>query len=584
MHCYARKFRKLKGEISFNTIYHFKLNYLIFVKNREAFMKRLLAILLLGLCLVSCNRHSEHWTTITDMERIIEERPDSVLNVLQAINTDELVGDEEPAKHALLLSMALDKNYIDKTSFEVLQPAIDYYEDNGSATDKLRTYFYQGRIYQNAGNDALAMECFVNAIYNGKESNDILTKARTYFAQSHIYYSLYEWDNFIEANKNSALLFKESGMINSYANCLNRIINGYTLKEEPDSAWPYIYQCKTLLQDMSISRLTEFYASYLTYLTNFGTEQEMNEILQEYISAVPSSMIDRLTIANAYLKMNNYNEALSVLSEYDTSYDVAKERKYLSIISDIYQGLEDHKRALESYKKYIILADSIDSAIYTQDTRFVEERHKLELQTLKEKESKMRVILWSALFIAILLSIIVFIRYRLKVNRMEKTIAEQETEKYRLLYLQIEEERDNLTNLLAQSEELAPDIKTAVVKRLELLNKFFTAFITNNSDIDRTASKEMEELLANKDTFMTSTKLAFAGSHPKFIKYLEEQNLSEQEIEICCLYAIGLKGKDIKAYTNQSRHYHQSADIRHKLGLTESDTNLSIFLRDMLEK
>ena len=535
------------------------------------------------ICLASCNSHSPHWEAISQVESYIEERPDSALVVLEQIVPSELSSKEEKAKHALLYSMALDKNFVDKTDFEVLQPAIDYYEDNGSATDKLRTCYYQGRIYQNAGNDAMAMECFVNAIYNGKESNDILTKARTYFAQSHIYYSLYEWDNFIEANKNSALLFKESGMINSYANCLNRIINGYTLKEEPNSACPYIYECKTLLQDMSISRLTEFYASYLTYLTNFGTEQEMNEILQEYISAVPSSMIDRLTIANAYLKMNNYNEALSVLSEYDTSSDVAKERKYLSIISDIYQGLEDHKRALESYKKYIILADSIDSAIYTQDTRFVEERHKLELQTLKEKESKMRVILWSALFIAILLSIIVFIRYRLKVNRMEKTIAEQETEKYRLLYLQIEEERDNLTNLLAQSEEFAPEIKTAVVKRLELLNKFFTAFITNNSEIDRTASKEMEELLANKDTFMTSTKLAFAGSHPKFIKYLEERGLTDWEVNYCCLYALGLKGKEVGSYIKMRSHYNNSSEVRQKLGINEHDTNLGIYIRKLVK-
>ena len=535
------------------------------------------------ICLASCNSHSPHWEAISQVESYIEERPDSALVVLEQIDPSVLSGKEEKAKHALLYSMALDKNFVDKTDFEVLQPAIDYYKDNGSATDKLRTYYYQGRIYQNAGNDALAMECFVNAIYNGKESNDILTKARTYFAQSHIYYSLYEWDNYIEANKNSALLFKESGMINSYANCLNRIINGYTLKEEPDSAWPYIYECKTLLQDMSISRLTEFYASYLTYLTNFGTEQEMNEILQEYISAVPSSMIDRLTIANAYLKMNNYNEALSVLSEYDTSSDVAKERKYLSIISDIYQGLEDHKRALESYKKYIILADSIDSAIYTQDTRFVEERHKLELQTLKEKESKMRVILWSALFIAILLSIIVFIRYRLKVNRMEKTIAEQETEKYRLLYLQIEEERDNLTNLLAQSEEFAPEIKTAVVKRLELLNKFFTAFITNNSEIDRTASREMEELLANKDKFMVSTKLAFAGSHPKFIKYLEDRGLTDWEINYCCLYALGLKGKEVGSYIKMRSHYNNSSGVRQKLGINEHDTNLGIYIRKLVK-
>ena len=149
---------------------------------------------------MACNRHSEHWATITDMERIIEERPDSVLNVLQAIETDELVGDEERAKHALLLSMALDKNVIDKTDFEVLQPAIDYYDDNGSATDKLRTYYYQGRIYQNAGNNAAAMEAFVNALDKGAESNDKLTKARTLVAQSTIYYSLYELDNFIETS------------------------------------------------------------------------------------------------------------------------------------------------------------------------------------------------------------------------------------------------------------------------------------------------------------------------------------------------------------------------------------------------
>ena len=141
-------------------------------------MNQLLTILLLVLCLASCNRHSEHWKTITDMERIIEERPDSVLNVLQVIDTDELIGDEERAKHALLLSMAMDKNYIDRTDFEVLQPAIDYYEDNGSATDKLRTFYYQGRIYHNIGNDAQAMTSYLNALEYYEDSGDIQTRRR----------------------------------------------------------------------------------------------------------------------------------------------------------------------------------------------------------------------------------------------------------------------------------------------------------------------------------------------------------------------------------------------------------------------
>ena len=546
-------------------------------------MKHHISIILLAICLISCNRHSEHWTTITDMESIIEEQPDSVLNVLQVIDTDKLVGNEERAKHALLLSMALDKNYIDKTDFEVLQPAIDYYEDNGSATDKLRTFYYQGRIYQNLGNDAAAMECFVNAITAGNESNDVLTKARVYFAQSKIYYSLCEWDNFIETNKSAASHFQEAGAYNSYANCIVGIINGYTLKDDSENALLYINECKRILDAISSNRLAYFYSAYLVYITKYGSKQEISSLIDEYKNVVPVTNIDWLTLANAYIQIERYDDALQVVSQHMNDANINQEIKHKALVSKIYEKLGKYEESLQAYKEYMIVSDSTNYAIMRQDTKFVEERHYLELQTLKEKESKMRVILWSALVIAMLLAIIAFIRYRLKVNRMEKAIAEQETEKYRLLYLQMEEEHDNLTNLLAQSDELAPDIKTAVGKRLELLNKFFTAFITNNSDIDRTASKEMEELLANKDTFMESTKLAFAGSHPKFIKYLEERGLTDWEISYCCLYALGLKGKEVGSYIKMRSHYNNSSEVREKLGINEHDTNLGIYIRKLLK-
>ena len=37
------------------------------------------------------------------------------------------------------MSMALDKNYIDTTTFDIIQPAIDYYLSKGNADEKLRT-------------------------------------------------------------------------------------------------------------------------------------------------------------------------------------------------------------------------------------------------------------------------------------------------------------------------------------------------------------------------------------------------------------------------------------------------------------
>ena len=557
---------------------------LTFVEIMMAFMKRLLTILVLGLCLVACNRHSEHWATITDMERIIEERPDSVLYVLQAIDTDKLVSGEERAKHALLLSMAMDKNYIDRTDFEVLQPAIDYYKDNGTATDKLRTYYYQGRIYHNCGNEAAAMESYVKAINIGESSDDILTKARLYVAQGNIYNSLMRWDNAINANLQAAEYFYQMDKINSYVNCILKACNGYIHNDDCANAQRILDKCSNYISEVSNEKLNLYYAAKLTLQIKTGDSRNILTTIDEYFVSVPITNRDYLAIANAYIAIGENNKALDILEDRDYSSNISKDMKYYATLVAIYENLHYYQLAHEANKKFYELHDAYVNSIFEQDTQFVEQEYALTLQHKQEKENKYRVIIISIILISILTVIVIYIRGRLKYRTIQKAHAEQEAERYKLLYEQIVYEKDNLSELLSHSNDLDSNIRGIVAQRIELLNKFFTVYITNNSEISRKVDKELDALLANKNLFMSSTRLAFTGSHPNFIKYLEKHNLSEQEIEICCLYALGLKGKDIKAYTNQSRHYNQSADIRHKLGLTESDTNLSIFLRDMLEK
>lgn len=95
----------------------------------------ILAVIITAMTIVSCNdvRKSEAYRLLEDVDSYIEARPDSALAVLEGIDVEDLGSREEKAKYALLMSMALDKNYIDKTDFEVLQPAIDYYEEIGRA-------------------------------------------------------------------------------------------------------------------------------------------------------------------------------------------------------------------------------------------------------------------------------------------------------------------------------------------------------------------------------------------------------------------------------------------------------------------
>ena len=549
-------------------------------------MKRFIIIFTLAICLVACNRHSEHWATITEMESIIEERPDRVLNVLQAIDTDELVGDEERAQHSLLYSMALDKNFVDKTDFEVLQPAIDYYEDNGSATDKLRTYYYQGRIYQNAGNDAAAMECFVNALDKGAESNDNLTKARILVAQSTIYYSLYELDNFIETSIRAASYFKQEEKYSSYANCLIKIINGYTLKDRPEDALPYIDECKQMLGAMNANSLKDFYSAYLVFVTNYGTVREISDLIIEYDNIIPDTHKDWLTLSKAYLRIDRYEDALQATEQYKNNSDTSEELKYKALVSMIYEKLGKQGEALSAYKEYMTAFDVQNNAILRQDTKFVEERYNLEMAKAKETEAKnKRTIAVLACVVALIgsLLVIMIIRRRLQISHAKNRELEVEKQKYEQLYADAIAERDALTKMVEDSN-VRDEAKAVIKARLDVLNKVIISQITGTTSANKKAYEELESLFADKDTFIESTRLTVEGNNPEFIATLKEQGLTGEEINICCLYAIGLKGKDIKAYTNQSRHYNQSADIRHKLGLTESDTNLSIFLRDMLEK
>ena len=536
-------------------------------------------------CLTSCSHHSEHWQTINDMDAIIEERPDSVLNVLQAIDTDELASKEERAKHAVLLSMALDKNVIDKTDFEVLQPAIDYYEDNGSATDKLRTYFYQGRIYQNAGNNAAAMECFVNAISKGGKSKDLQTMAKIYYNQSKIYNSLYEWDNSIEYLKKAATLYKDSGLYHYYIDCLILIINGYTLKEDYKSASSYIEQCEQISETMNEGALSLYYSVYLTYLIKCGSDYEINHLINEYINTIPNSHIDWLTITSAYIEIGKYNEALQTISQYRNDSDVNQDIKYKALISIVYEKLGRYEESLRAYKEFMVVSDSTSLAIMRQDTKFVEERHNLEMAKARETEAKNRltiIVLGCAVALMASLYIINLIRKRLKKSRVENAQLLSEKALYEQMYSEVVAERDALNDMIANNT-IKEEAMEVIKKRLGVLNTIIVSHLSAKyTDIKR-ANEELEHLIANRNDFIKSTRLTLEENYPHFFAHLHDKGLEEFEIDFCCLYAIGLKGKEIKAYTNLTRHYKDSSEVRQKLGLSESDTNLSNFLQKLIK-
>ncbi len=545
-------------------------------------MKYLLPILF-AFCFFSCQRHSDNWEKICDIENYIESRPDSALTVLEAIDVETLSSNEERAKYALYMSMALDKNYIDKTDFDVLQPAIDYYEDHGSATDKLRMHYYQGRIFQNKGDDESAMECFVNGLTSGQTSDDILTKARILYTQGRLYSSLFEWDACVSSYLHASEYFKQLGKTDSYLNCIISIINVYTIIHDPQLAEHYILLIQEYLSNCNMQIKGYYYSTYLTYTSQYH-EDFVLPTIKEYINTIDDRIIDWLSVANAYLKIGDTKKAQTALMKIEIITTPEQHAKYLILMAEINKKNRDFEVAMDIYESYVAYTDSLEFAKAQSDTRFIEERHELELRNIKEKEKSRHILFMSIIMVAIVFIVLIMIRYSLKIKTVESKLANQEKEKYRLLYLQMEQERDKLNELLEHNNELNEDAQKALSDRVSLLNRFFMVQITDNHSEDKKFNQEIERLIANKAVFITSTRLAFAGSHPKFIKHLESCGLNEWEINYCCLYALGLKGHEIGDYIQSKSHFNQSLDIRKKLGLQELNIHLRTYILNLLNE
>ena len=379
-------------------------------------------------------------------------------------------------------------------------------------------------------------------------------------------------------------MFKKIGLQDKYFSCLVRALNGFTLNEEKIEAEKCIQKCRQELASVSLSRVGDFYETYLTYLVHEKLDRKILEVIEEYCSIIPEDNWDYSCLANAYVQLQEYKKALQIINQEAELNDIVAKTRYYAILSIIYENLAEYKNALEYYKKF----DSVKSdRIYTafqQETQFCEERHALEMQKAKETDAKNKlIIIVLACVIALMASLYIlnFIRKRLKETKRKNIQLESEKAHYEKMYLEVLSERNALNDMISNST-VKDETKEVIKKRLGVLNTIIVSHLSEKGTNIKRANDELERLIADRNGFIKSTRLTLEENYPHFFAYLHDKGLEEFEIDFCCLYAIGLKGKEIKTYTNLSRHYKDSSEVRQKLGLVESDTNLSNFLQKLL--
>ena len=109
----------------------------------------LCAIGVLVVC--ACNGNNEVRETLQRAESLMEDRPDSSLQIIKDIDTLSLKSLKDIALYSLLRTQAEDKNYKDTTDTRIITRAVDYYAGSKDEYHKMLSYYYAGRVEENAG-------------------------------------------------------------------------------------------------------------------------------------------------------------------------------------------------------------------------------------------------------------------------------------------------------------------------------------------------------------------------------------------------------------------------------------------------
>ena len=222
----------------------------------------------------------------------------------------------------------------------------------------------------------------------------------------------------------------------------------------------------------------------------------------------------------------------------------------INIAVDYYTGCDDKENAEKAilWRDKIIATSGLISPTDTlkrQNARIIQERYSDKMRLVSNRRS---IFILSLISLAVLMICVMVIR-RISIQLRSKP-------------------DDEAMALIRQ--------------RLAVLDKVLASHISSDDRTYRISEEEVENLISDREGFLLSTKRIFKESHPEFIAFLESKGLSDWETGYCCLYTLGLKGKDVGEYIQKKRHYIISSEIRKKLGLGEHDTNIGIWLRALL--
>lgn len=547
-------------------------------------MKKLLIILWSVLSLTGCNNHFKAQFEL--VENLIQDAPDSALLILNSVQLDQISNRVDRAKYALLLTKALDKNYVDIQNDSLIRIAVDYYQDHGQPQEKLEAYYYLGRIQSNAMDYSHAIISYYKAENEIGQSMDKRYPGLIYRGIAEVHNATYNRAEELRYIQRAYESFKEAQM-ESHANyALMGIGIAYNNTHDfKNSAAVYDQVVELARNNADTSLLITCLENYSSFFLETDQPrkaiQTLNSIKDKY--GTPLSSSDYGSLAYAYAKIGHPDSAAYMIK-------IAKElasddSSAISVAFREYQVAElmgDYKTALERHVFVVNAQDSIvqevlDQSIIKAQREFFKNESALELAQLKTHK-QIGIIVGLCVTLIVLCGIYYF-RLRLKNKNLE-------IGKYMDTIFQIQHSLEGRNKEISEINQLTQQLFREKFKFIDQLsNTYYERKNTaaeqdaiykevkrsiNNLSSDKQTKEELEQIV---NSCMNNIMLKIRAQLPSFKE--------SDYLLLCYLYA-GFSYRAISIFTQDKIEniYNKKSRLRVRISNSEA-ADKGLFLESL---
>ena len=582
---------------------------------KTSFSIRIAFFFILSFLAVSCHRDTDALNmTFSKVEKCMDLCPDSALNLLKGIHDPEKLWGESQATYALLMTQAMDKNYMKFSSDSLIALALNYYTiTQTSPIMYAKALFYHGRVMLELDKEEEALKSFLAAkdVYERTKDHKMLALIAEEVGMINRKQDLYDdaLTNFREALTTYKQLKDSLSVISASLN----IARVYLFKSEWDS-------CSLYYNNALEIAVQKNYLSEITILHELGilyrSMQNLSEAERYFLAAYEKETDEE----------KKYMECLSLGYLYMQMGQTENARKYLIMSANsskaytqisAYDCLYFLEKDIDNFEEAIVyheLADSITNAMEELNSRelIASLQKKYENEKLRNDNLQMKVrytnfILWGTIAFLFVVACMCYYYYKIRDNK--KKIAEIE--------LQIQENEEEIERYQQEIEDIQIS-KDQVLKENLMLEENRTKVGELNGKIvlltmqNKTLSEHLKELGGelnvgiSSGSFIHAFRLLLAIKEGtlrgklsneerqklfslfdliywNYVSRLLERapTLTKHDLEICCFLKFGLSHEELSCifHTTSDSVTRAKGRLKGRLGISPQD-DLDLFLKE----